>query len=396
MLRCWLPVTGNSGTKAQLPARPKLLCKPGSMTAGLATRILSWTVIVPVLAAVILAFTWGRSIGVVVQVLVAFALGAVVLAAVNHAEVVAHRVGEPFGSLVLAIAVTIIEVGLIVTLMVSGGPGTASLARDTVFAAVMITCNGIVGIALLIGGVRFNVTMFNAEGTGTALATVTTLATLSLVLPTFTLGRPGPEFTSAQLAFAAIASLALYAMFVLTQTGRHRDFFLPLTSAGDVVETEEHADPPSDRAALASVGLLLLALVAVVGLAKVETPAIAAGVSAVGFPPSFVGVVIALLVLLPETLAAARAARRDRIQTSLNLAFGSAMASIGLTIPAIAIASIWLEGPLVLGLDATQMVLLAVTVVVGILTVVPGRATRQEGAVHLVLLAAFLFLAVNP
>jgi len=169
-----------------------------------------------------------------------------------------------------------------------------------------------------------------------------------------------------------------------------------MTSAGEVVENEEHADPPSDRQAFASLGLLLIALVAVVGLAKVETPAIEAGVAAVGFPPSFVGVVIALLVLLPETLAAARAASRDRIQTSLNLAFGSAMASIGLTIPAIAVASIWLEGPLVLGLDATQMVLLAVTVVVAILTVVPGRATRLQGAVHLVLVAAFLFLAVNP
>jgi Ca2+:H+ antiporter len=197
-----------------------------------------------------------------------------------------------------------------------------------------------------------------------------------------------------QLAFAATASLTLYVMFVLTQTGRHRDFFLPLTSAGEVVT--DHADPPSDRTALASLGLLVLALVAVVGLAKVETPAIQAGVAAVGFPPSFVGVVIALLVLLPETLAAARAARRDRIQTSLNLAFGSAIASIGLTIPAIAIASIWLEGPLVLGLDATQMLLLAVTVVVAILTIVPGRATRLEAAVHLVLLAAFLFLAVVP
>ena len=162
------------------------------------------------------------------------------------------------------------------------------------------------------------------------------------------------------------------------------------------MESEEHADPPSGRAGLASLGLLLLALIAVIGLAKVETPAIEAGVAAVGFPQSFVGVVIALLVLLPETLAAARAARRDRIQISLNLAFGSAMASIGLTIPAIAVASIWLEGPLVLGLDATQMVLLAVTVVVAILTVVPGRATRLQGAVHLVLLAAFLFLAVNP
>jgi Ca2+:H+ antiporter len=142
--------------------------------------------------------------------------------------------------------------------------------------------------------------------------------------------------------------------------------------------------------------MLVVALVAVVGLAKVETPAIEAGVAAVGFPPSFVGVVIALLVLLPESLAAARAANRDRIQISLNLAFGSAMASIGLTIPAIAVASIWLKGPLLLGLNATQMVLLAVTVVVAILTVVPGRATRLQGAVHLVLLAAFLFLAVVP
>jgi Ca2+:H+ antiporter len=366
------------------------------MTAGVANKILSWTLIVPVLATVLLVFTWGRSIGALVQVLGAFALAGAVLAAVNHAEVVAHRVGEPFGSLVLAVAVTIIEVGLIVTLMISGGSGTASLARDTVFAAVMITCNGIVGLALLIGAVRFRLTIFNAEGTGAALATVTTLATLSLVLPTFTLGRPGPEFTSAQLAFAAIASLVLYAGFVITQTVRHRDFFLPLTSAGEVVEAEEHADPPSTGRALASLGLLVVALVAVVGLAKVETPAIRAGVDAVGFPPSFVGVVIALLVLLPETLAAARAASRDRIQTSLNLAFGSAMASIGLTIPAIAVASIWLEGPLILGLDATQMVLLAVTVVVGILTVVPGRATRLEATVHLVLLAAFLFLAVNP
>jgi Ca2+:H+ antiporter len=366
------------------------------MATSRLSKVLSWTVLVPILAVVLLALTWGRDLAVLVQIAVAFGLAGAVLAGVHHAEVVAHRVGEPYGSLALAVAVTIIEVGLIVALMIGGGPGSASLARDTVFAAVMITCNGILGISLLIGAVRYHMTIFNAEGSGAALATVTTLATLSLVLPTFTTSHPGPQFTPAQLTFAAIASLALYAVFVITQTVRHRDFFLPLTSAGKVVESEEHADPPSGRAALASLGLLLLALIAVVGLAKVETPAIKAGVAAVGFPPSFVGVVIALLVLLPETLAAARAARRDRIQISLNLAFGSAMASIGLTIPAIAVASIWLEGPLVLGLDATQMVLLAVTVVVAILTVVPGRATRLQGAVHLVLLAAFLFLAVNP
>jgi Ca2+:H+ antiporter len=323
-------------------------------------------------------------------------LAGAVLAAVHHAEVVAHRVGEPFGSLVLAVAVTVIEVALIVTLMISGGAETASLARDTVFAAVMITTDGIVGVCLLVGAVRYGVTVFNAEGTGAALATVATLATLSLVLPTFTTSRPGPQFSPAQLAFAAVASLLLYGMFVVTQTVRHRDFFLPVSAAGGVVEVEEHAAPPSGWAAVASLGLLVVALVDVVGLAKVESPTIEAGVAAAGFPHSFVGVVIALLVLLPETLAAVRAAWLGRIQISLNLALGSAMASIGLTIPVIAVASIWLDGPLLLGLGATQMVLLVLTVVVSVLTVVPGRATRLQGGVHLILLAAFVFLAVSP
>jgi Ca2+:H+ antiporter len=348
-----------------------------------------------VIAVVALVVTWGRELGTVPVVIVAVVLAGAVLAAVHHAEVVAHRVGEPFGSLVLAVAVTVIEVALIVTLMVSGGPESASLARDTVFAALMITTTGIVGLSLLVGARQFNVTLFNAEGSGAALATVTTLAALSLVLPTFTTSQPGPEFSPAQLTFAALASLALYVMFVMFQTVGHRDFFLPVAQT-DQDDADEHAPPPSTRAAVTSLGLLLVALVAVVGLAKVESPAIEASVEAVGFPPSFVGVVIALLVLLPETLAATRAARRGRIQTSLNLAYGSAMASIGLTIPTIALASLWLDGPLVLGLGATQLVLLALTVVVSVLTIVPGRATRLQGGVHLVLLAAFLFLAVNP
>jgi len=367
------------------------------MATTAAKSLLTWPVLTPVVAILALAGTWARQPGPLLVVVVALILGAAVLAAVHHAEVVAHRVGEPYGSLVLAVAVTVIEVALIVTLMISGGPGTEALARDTVFAAVMITTNGIVGLALLVGAIRHGLVSFNAEGTGAALATVTSLATLSLVLPNFTASEPGPVFSDGQLIFAAIASLALYGMFVLTQTVRHRDFFLPVTAEGAVVEEDgEHAEPPSNRTALTSLGLLVLALVAVVGLAKVESPAIEAGVRAVGFPQSFVGVVIALLVLLPETLAAVRAARRDRIQTSLNLALGSAMASIGLTIPAIAVASIWLEGPLTLGLGSTQMILLTLTVLVSVLTVVPGRATRLQGGVHLVLLAAFLFLSINP
>ncbi|MFC8502820.1 calcium:proton antiporter [Pedococcus sp. NPDC057267] len=365
------------------------------MAARTTSPLLTWTTLAPPLALVALALTWGRHLGALPVVLVAVVLGLAVLAAVHHAEVVAHRVGEPFGSLVLAVAVTIIEVALIVTLMVSGGKDTDTLARDTVFAAVMITCNGIVGLALFMGALRYRLIAFNAEGAGAALATVTTLAVMTMVVPTFTTSQPGPEFTSSQLAFAAVVSLALYGMFVSTQTRRHRDFFLPVGKDGEPLD-DGHADPPTDRETYASLGLLLVSLVAVVGLAKVESPAIESGVAAAGFPQSFVGVVIALLVLLPETLAAVRAARRNRIQISLNLALGSAMASIGLTIPAIALASIWLEGPLVLGLGATQMVLLALTVVVSVLTVVPGRATRLQGGVHLVLLAAFVFLAINP
>jgi Ca2+:H+ antiporter len=298
------------------------------------------------------------------------------------------------------VAVTVIEVGLIVTLMVSGGDKTQTLARDTVFAAVMITCNGIFGLSLLLGALRRGVAVFNPEGTGGALATVATLATLSMVVPTFTTSRPGPQFSPAQLAFAAVASLALYGLFVMVQTGRHRDYFLPLTQEGSIIpedaDGDGHADPPSTRTALVSLALLLVALVAVVGDAKSISPTIEAGVAAANLPQAFVGVIIALLVLLPETLAAARAARRDRVQISLNLALGSAMASIGLTIPAIALASIWLEGPLLLGLGGTQLALLALTAVTGVLTVVPGRATVLQGGVHLVLLAAFVFLAASP
>src|SRR3712207_5895401 len=159
------------------------------MTAAASRTWTAWTTVGPLLALVVLAATWGRSLPAVVVTLVAVVLAVAVLAAVHHAEVIAHRVGEPFGSLVLAVAVTVIEVALIVTLMVSGGPETASLARDTVFAAVMIACNGIVGLCLMVGAVRHGTALFNAEGTGAALATVATLATLSLVLPTFTTSR---------------------------------------------------------------------------------------------------------------------------------------------------------------------------------------------------------------
>jgi Ca2+:H+ antiporter len=357
-------------------------------------RSLSWTTVVPVLAVLVTAATWGSKPGTVVLVIVAALLGSAVLAAVHHAEIVAHRVGEPFGSLVLAVAVTVIEVALIVTLMVAGGDEASTLARDTVFAAVMITCNGIIGLSLLVATLRHRTASFNAEGTASALATVATLATLSLVVPSFTTSRSTPEFSPLQLTFAAIASLVLYALFVLMQTVRHRDYFLPAQTARN--DPEHHADLPTRQAAVTSLWLLLVSLVAVVGLAKLESPAIEDVVADVGAPQSAVGVVIALVVLLPETLAAVRNARSDRMQSSFNLGFGSAMASIGLTIPVIALASIWIDTPLVLGLGPLQTVLLALSVVVAALTVLPGRATLQEAGVHLVLFASFVFLAFVP
>ncbi|RLU83604.1 ionic transporter y4hA [Streptomyces griseocarneus] len=366
------------------------------MGTQLRSLVSRWPLFVPVLAAVALALTWGRSMNAGLVTLVGCCLAGAVLSAVHHAEVIAHRVGEPFGSLVLALAVTIIEVALIVTLMADGGDKSSTLARDTVFAALMITCNGIVGLCLLVGALKQRVAVFNAEGTGAAFGAVATLAGLSLVLPTFTTSTPGPQFSPAQLTFAALAALILYGLFVATQTVRHRDYFLPVTAEGEVIDVDDHADPPSARTALASLGLLLVALIAVVGLAKGVSPTIESTVAAAGLPASVVGVVIALLVLLPESIAAVRAARGDRVQTSFNLALGSAMASIGLTIPAVAVASVWLDGPLVLGLGATHMVLLALTFAVGTLTIVPGRATPLQGGVHLSLLAAYVVLAASP
>jgi Ca2+:H+ antiporter len=312
------------------------------------------------------------------------------VAAVQHAEVVAHRVGEPFGTLILAVAVTVIEVGLIVMLMTTPGSSAGTLARDTVYAAFMIVNTGVVGLCLLVGALRHHVLRFRVEGVTGALATLTSLATLALILPSFTTSAPGRTYSAAQLAFAGATSLLLYAVFVFVQTIRHR---------GQFTEEQDHEpDPvrPMLRTALLSLGLLAVCLVVVVGLAKTASPAIERGVHTLGAPQSVVGVAIALLVLLPETTTAVRAAARNRVQTSLNLALGSALASIGLTIPAIAVAAKVLDQPLTLGLAPKDLVLLCLTVVVSVMTVAPGRATLLQGSVHLAIFGVFIFMAFTP
>lgn len=347
----------------------------------------------PLLALAVLAVSWGRAGHPATLALAGICLIGAIFASVHHAEVVALRVGEPGGSVVLAVAVTIIEVGLIVMLMIGGTSGAASYARDTVFAAVMISLNGIVGLSLLAGALRHRVVAFNASGSGSALATVVTLAGVCLVLPGFTVTAAGLQYSRTQLIFAGVVSLCLYLGFVFAQTRGHRDFFVPVDPGTD---TGEHVGPPSRREAALSLVLLLAALAGVVGLAKVLSPAVENAVTGLDLPRAVVGVVIALVVLAPETIAAYNNAVRNRVQISLNLAYGSAMASVGLTIPAVALAMIWLPGPLTLGLEPMQITLLTLSVIVSVLTLAQGRALALQGTVHLVLLGTFLFLSAQP
>src|SRR5690349_14595752 len=351
------------------------------------TRMPWWAWTWQVLALVIMG---GQAIlgpGFPISAAESLALVGTVFAAVYHAEVVAHRVGEPFGSLVLAVAVTIIEVALIVSMMVAGRVDTTGLARDTVFAAVMIVCNGIVGLCLLAGGLRHREQVFQLQGAQAALSVIIPLTTLTMVFPNVTSPTIGPTFSPAQLVFVAIVSLTLYGSFLFVQTVRHRDYFLPEKGEGNT-----HALPPPNSVAIISAGFLLVSLVLVVALAKMLTPAVELAITRAGAPRTVVGIAIAGLVLLPEGLASYRAARANRLQTSMNLALGSVLATIGLTIPAVAGVSILLEKPLTLGLSAKEELLLALTLIASLLTIGTGRTTVLQGIVHLVLFAAFSLL----
>ena len=352
-----------------------------------------WAIAAPAAAAALLALKFAHVVSAdarLVLVLAGVLLGASVFAAVHHAEVLALRVGEPFGSILLALAVTVIEVALIVSILLSDGPGSDAVARDTVFAAVMIVLNGVVGICLVLGGRKHREQTFQLQGASATLAVLGTLATFALVLPNFTVATRGPTYAPAQLLVVGAVSLALYVVFVFVQTIRHRDYFLDASEA-----VASHA-LPSHRITLASSVLLMLSLVAVVLLAKLLSKPLDMAVMRVGLPPAFVGVVIAAVVLLPEGVAALKAALANRVQSSINLALGSAVASIGLTIPTVAVVSVVLDKPLTLGLSAENMVLLTLTLFVSTLTLGTGRTTVLQGAVHLVVFAVFLLLSTIP
>jgi Ca2+:H+ antiporter len=349
----------------------------------------AWSWVFPLASAGLLAAFYGA--GGWMALPMAAVLGGTVFAAVHHAEVVAARVGEPFGTLILAVAVTVIEVALIVSLMISDPQGQAALARDTLFAAVMIVLNLLVGLCLLLGGARHHEQGFQARSASAFLSVAVVLAVLVLVLPNTTTSANGPYLTGSQMAFVAVAALGLYLTFVFVQTLRHRDYFLPEDDSEGA-----HAAPPSLRATWIALGLLGLSLVAVVLMAKSLTPTVTQALGAVGAPVAAVGVIIASLILMPESVAALRAARANRLQTALNLALGSVLACIGLTVPCVVAVALLLGQPLILGLEPSGMVLLAATFMVSILTLGAGRTTVLQGAVHLTLGLAWLFLVFVP
>ncbi len=351
-----------------------------------------WTLAAPVFAWA-LYFLKPLPFGGGFAFLIAFSLIAAVMASVHHAEVIAHRIGEPYGTMVLAIAVTIIEVSLIVSLMLSGGPEASTLARDTVFAAVMIILTGMIGICLLVGAARYREQIFGRYGVNSALVTLTAITVLTLILPNFTTSAAGPIYSKSQLIFVSVVSLVLYGTFVLVQAVRHRDYFLPPNAD---VNHEVHATPPARSAALFSCLFLLLCLGVVVVLAKTLSPVIEKTVVELGAPKSLVGIVVALVILLPEGLAALRAARNNRLQTSLNLALGSALASIGLTIPAVAMVSVFTGFPVILGIDTKSMMLLILSLFTIMLSFGTGRTTILQGVVLLVVFAVYLFTTIVP
>jgi Ca2+:H+ antiporter len=313
-----------------------------------------------------------------------------VFAAVHHAEVIAERIGEPYGTLLLTLAVTIIEVALIATIMLGDKP-VPTLARDTVFAVIMIVCNGLVGVCILAGGLRYREQDVQISGSSLYLSVLIVMATITLIMPNYTLTTPGPVYSALQLGFVSVVTVLLYGVFLYTQTALHRNYFV--NQAAGVADGGADI---SNRLLGVSVVLLLVSLLAVVLLAKKFSDVVDFATARIGAPPAFAGVLVALLILLPESVAAVGAARKNDLQKSINLALGSSVATIGLTIPAVAVAAYALDKQLVLGLNPQELALLVLTFILSMLTLGTGRTNILFGLVHIVVFVVFVFLVFVP
>ncbi len=356
------------------------------MAGGSSAPMVWWSIVFPALGGGALA---AKAAGLALpSLLVTVILIGSVFASVHHAETLAHRLGDLFGSLVLALAIAVIESGLIVSMMLAGEQ--PALARDSIFSALMIALNGILGLCLLLGGSRHFEQTYRTQASNSFLAVLIPLSVLTMVLPSFTTTEPGPIFSRMQLIFVAVIAFALYVVFLYVQLGRHRSDF--------VADHDMPVDGPrpSNQISLLAAVLLVGALICVVLLAKTLSPVLEEAVDSAGLPHTLVGVCIAALVLMPEGLTAIRAAADNRLQAALNLTLGSVLACVGLTIPAVAITALLTDQSLHLGLDPAMVILLLTSFLTLAFTLNTGRTTVLEGAVHLTIFSAFLIFTLMP
>jgi Ca2+:H+ antiporter len=310
-------------------------------------------------------------------------------AVVRHAEALAVKLGEPLGTLLLTLSVTGIEV-MIIAAVTGTGSGNATLARDAMFAVVMIVLNGMVGLSLLLGGLRYREQTYNLQGANAFLAVIVPLAVLGLVLPTLTTTTPGPTLSPFQATFLIVMSVGLYGVFLAIQNVRHRDYFsAPDAPAADATHHEAHGEV---RSVAYHAPLLLAYLLPLVFLSKQEAVPLDYGIRVWHAPPALGGFLVAALILSPESLGATRAALANQLQRSVNILLGSVLATISLTIPAVLTIGFLTGRSIVLGLDAVDTTLLLLTLGVSTMTFASARTNVLLGAVHLLLFLAYLML----
>lgn len=312
---------------------------------------------------------------------------------VRHAEALAIKLGEPYGTLILTLSVITIEVSLISAVMLTGSD-SPTLGRDMMFSVLMIVLNGMVGISLLLGGFRHIEQSFNLQSANTFLAVIVPLAVLSLILPNYTLSTPDPTFTVPQSEFLIVVTIGLYAVFLAMQTIRHREYFT--TPYRESKVTEGHPDHALDTRTIRSVSfhavMLLGCMVPIVLLSKRLAVIIDFGIAEIGAPAAFGGLLVAVLVLAPEAITALRAALSNQLQRSINISLGSALATIGLTVPAVLVIGIVTGNKVVLGLDPVETLLLCLTLFVSYINLSGGRSNLLQGAIHLILFSAYIVL----
>lgn len=336
----------------------------------------------------------------VAAVLILLVICAVILAAavatVRHADVLAHRLGEPFGTLLLTLAITGLEVAMVGFVM-STGDEQPALARDTMFAVVMLVINGFMGLSLLLGGLRHNEQSYNLQSANAFLILIIPLTVLGLVLPNFTKSTPGPTLSTFQMVFLSAMSLAIYAIFMYVQNRRHKGFFVSpqehaTEAAADKHDHQQAVAAGAERSTLFHSLMLGAYGLPLVMLAKQMSLPLEAMVERLNAPLALSGFIMATLVLTPESIAAVRAARENRLQRSVNVLLGSVLASIGLTIPLVITISLITGRGLTLGLEPAEMVLLALTLVTATLTFALPRTNVLLGCVHLLLFGAYVML----